>query len=103
VVARYDENLTAFDVPAQFYLGSRRLGYYGSSFTNFLHPTVLGSTMMVANQAASVVADTSSFPENAGILYRAGWRVLPIEAWELQKVEAGVTCMSLIFTASERV
>ena len=51
----------------------------------------------------NTVVIPSSFPETAGILDRAGWRVLPIEVSELQKVEAGVTCMSLIFTASEGV
>ena len=45
----------------------------------------------------------ASFPETARILDRAGWRVLPIDVSELQKAEAGVTCMSLIFTASEGV
>jgi dimethylargininase len=56
--------------------------------------------------AADVLAigDTAivpaSFPETARILGRAGWHVLPIEVSELQKAEAGVTCMSLIFTAS---
>jgi dimethylargininase len=51
----------------------------------------------------NTVVIPSSFPETAGILDRVGWRVLPIEVSELQKVEAGVTCMSLIFTASEGV
>jgi dimethylargininase len=41
----------------------------------------------------------ASFPETAGILECAGWRVLPIDVSELQKAEAGVTCMSLIFDA----
>jgi len=39
----------------------------------------------------------ASFPETARILERAGWRVLAIDVSELQKAEAGVTCMSLIF------
>jgi dimethylargininase len=61
--------------------------------------------------AADVLAigDTAivpaSFPETACILERAGWRVLPIDVSELQKAEAGVTCMSLILdelTASIR-
>jgi dimethylargininase len=53
--------------------------------------------------AADVLAigDTAivpaSFPETARILERAGWRVLPVDVSELQKAEAGVTCMSLIF------
>jgi dimethylargininase len=41
----------------------------------------------------------ASFPATARILERAGWRVLPIDVSELQKAEAGVTCMSLIFDA----
>jgi len=41
----------------------------------------------------------ASFPETARILEYAGWRVMPIDVSELQKAEAGVTCMSLIFTA----
>jgi len=49
----------------------------------------------------NTVVIPSSFPETARILDRAGWRALPIDVSELQKAEAGVTCMSLIFTASE--
>jgi len=41
----------------------------------------------------------ASFPETARLLESAGWRVLPIDVSELQKAEAGVTCMSLIFEA----
>ncbi len=41
----------------------------------------------------------ASFPETARRLERAGWSVLPIDVSELQKAEAGVTCMSLIFSA----
>ena len=39
----------------------------------------------------------ASFPETARVLDRAGWHVLPMDVSELQKAEAGVTCMSLIF------
>jgi len=39
----------------------------------------------------------ASFPETARILERGGWRVRPVDVSELQKAEAGVTCMSLIF------
>ena len=52
--------------------------------------------------AADVLAigDTAiipaSFPVTARILERAGWNVLAIDVSELQKAEAGVTCMSLI-------
>jgi dimethylargininase len=55
--------------------------------------------------AADVLAigDTAiipaSFPETARTLDRAGWRVRAIDVSELQKAEAGVTCMSLIFNA----
>jgi dimethylargininase len=42
----------------------------------------------------------ASFPETGHTLERAGWRVLPIDVSELQKAEAGVTCMSLIFDAA---
>jgi dimethylargininase len=42
----------------------------------------------------------ASFPETARILERAGWRVLPMDVSELQKAEAGVTCMSLIFNTN---
>lgn len=42
----------------------------------------------------------ASFPETAAALERGGWRVVPLDVSELQKAEAGVTCMSLIFTAS---
>src|SRR5271157_5840883 len=56
--------------------------------------------------AADVLAigDTAivpaSFPETARTLQGAGWRVLAIDVSELQKAEAGVTCMSLIFNSS---
>ncbi len=50
---------------------------------------------------ALAIGDTvilpASFPHTAGQLERAGWRVLPVDVSELQKAEAGVTCMSLIF------
>jgi dimethylargininase len=39
----------------------------------------------------------ASFPETAHALDRAGRHVLAIDVSELQKAEAGVTCMSLIF------
>jgi len=61
LVARYDEAVGHFDIPAQFYLGDRRLGYYGganSTFTKFVHPNALGSTMMITDQTTSVVNDT---------------------------------------------
>ena len=41
----------------------------------------------------------ASFPETAHTLDRAGWRALALDVSELQKAEAGVTCMSLIFDA----
>lgn len=50
----------------------------------------IGDTVIVA----------ASFPETARTLDRAGWRVLAIDVSELQKAEAGVTCMSLIFNGS---
>ena len=50
---------------------------------------------------ALAIGDTviipASFPETAHTLEDAGWRVLPIDVSELQKAEAGVTCMSLVF------
>ena len=45
----------------------------------------------------------ASFPETAAALDRAGWRVLPVDVSELQKAEAGVTCMSLIFDTATGV
>ena len=65
VVARYDESVGHFDIPAQFYLGGRRLGYYGganSTYTKFVHPNALGSTMMITDQTTSVVNDTIWYP-----------------------------------------
>jgi dimethylargininase len=41
----------------------------------------------------------ASFPRTSEILESAGFRVLPIDVSELQKAEAGVTCMSLVFEA----
>jgi dimethylargininase len=46
---------------------------------------------------SDVVIIPASFPETASLLDRAGWRSLAIDVSELQKAEAGVTCMSLIF------
>jgi dimethylargininase len=40
----------------------------------------------------------ASFPKTVRILEDAGWHVLPLDVSELQKAEAGVTCMSLIFS-----
>ena len=41
----------------------------------------------------------ASFPQTAALLEAEGFRVLPLDVSELQKAEAGVTCMSLIFDA----
>jgi dimethylargininase len=41
----------------------------------------------------------SSFPHTCEILESSGFDVLPIDVSELQKAEAGVTCMSLLFEA----
>ncbi len=41
----------------------------------------------------------ASFPGTAAALQSGGWQVRPIDVSELQKAEAGVTCMSLIFDA----
>lgn len=41
----------------------------------------------------------ASFPATAARLERAGWKDLPVDVSELQKAEAGVTCMSLVFNA----
>lgn len=41
----------------------------------------------------------ASFPRTAEALQNAGFHVLPIDVSELQKAEAGVTCMSLLFEA----
>lgn len=50
----------------------------------------IGDTMIVP----------ASLPETARTLDRAGWHVLVIDVSELQKAEAGVTCMSLTFNGS---
>src|SRR5690348_14560022 len=65
IVARYEEPAAKFDIPAQFYLGDRELGYYGgasSTYTKFVHPNVLGSTMMITDHTAAVVNDTIWYP-----------------------------------------
>lgn len=41
----------------------------------------------------------STFPRTAEVLAAAGFAVHPIDVSELQKAEAGVTCMSLLFEA----
>ena len=45
----------------------------------------------------------SAFPRAAEILERSGFRVQPVDVSELQKAEAGVTCMSLVFEAQQPV
>jgi RHS repeat-associated protein len=65
LVARYDENAAKFDIPAQFYLGGRELGYYGgccTTYTKFVHPNALGSTTMITDQTTAVVNDTIWYP-----------------------------------------
>jgi dimethylargininase len=40
------------------------------------------------------------FPETRGIVEGLGWKVRALDVSELMKAEAGVTCMSLLFTAA---
>ncbi len=42
----------------------------------------------------------AGFPATAAMLEAEGFHCLPVDVSELQKAEAGVTCMSLIFAAS---
>lgn len=42
----------------------------------------------------------ASFPATAATLEREGWRVMRVDVSELQKAEAGVTCMSVIFESA---
>ena len=42
----------------------------------------------------------AAFPKTARILEQAGFAPLAIDVSELQKTEAGVTCMSLVFEAA---
>jgi len=44
-----------------------------------------------------IVLVPSNFVRTCEILEAAGIRVRPIDVSELQKAEAGVTCMSLLF------
>ncbi len=46
---------------------------------------------------AGTVLIPDAFPRTAEILQAAGFVVQPIDVSELQKAEAGVTCMSLVF------
>jgi hypothetical protein len=55
------------------------------------------SDMPCRRWKCEAVCIPASFPETARTLDRAGWHVLAIDVSELQKAEAGVTCMSLIF------
>jgi dimethylargininase len=41
----------------------------------------------------------ASFPRTARLLEQSGFTVQPLDVSELQKAEAGVTCMSLVFEA----
>ncbi len=41
----------------------------------------------------------ASFPRTARLLKKSGFAVQPLDVSELQKAEAGVTCMSLVFEA----
>lgn len=46
-----------------------------------------------------VIILPDNFPHTAALLERAGYRTETIDVSELQKAEAGVTCMSVIFAA----
>jgi dimethylargininase len=41
----------------------------------------------------------ASFPETASLLEQRGWNAQSIDVSELQKAEAGVTCMSILLEA----
>ena len=43
----------------------------------------------------------ASFPRTARLLEKSGFTVQPLDVSELQKAEAGVTCMSLVFEVTE--
>lgn len=47
--------------------------------------------------AAGIVLMPSGFPRTQRIIERAGFPVRTVDVSELQKAEAGVTCMSVIF------
>jgi dimethylargininase len=40
---------------------------------------------------------SEAFPETADLLTRQGWDVIPVAVSEFEKVEGGVTCLSLVF------
>ena len=74
------------------------LGPFGNVRTIEVAPREPAAADVLAIGDTAIIP--ASFPETARILELAGWRVLSIDVSELQKAEAGVTCMSLVFTAS---
>ena len=46
---------------------------------------------------------SEAFPETADLLERQGWDVIPVAVSEFEKVEGGVTCLSLVFEEHARV
>ena len=68
---------------------------FGSTQVIDVAPAEPGAADVLA--IGDTVIIPASFPQTARILEQAGWRVIELDVSELQKAEAGVTCMSLIF------
>ena len=97
VAARYDGNISRFDVPANFYLGDRYLGYYGgvaTTYTKFLHPNVLGSTMMITDQTTGVVNDTIWYP------FGDFWADTQVNGQQFAGMEGGSSASGLFYAAN---
>jgi dimethylargininase len=52
-----------------------------------------------ALRVGDAVVHPAAFPRTAERIERAGLRVLPVDVSEFQKLEAGVTCLALVFRA----
>ena len=73
-------------------------------FYSFVIPSLIAEWHLTRAQAGTLQTTTllvsAAFPETSRLLARRGLRLQPLDVSELQKAEAGLTCMSLLFAAS---
>ncbi len=58
-----------------------------------------GANVLVVGETAVIPA---AHPATAHKLAALGWKVIPVDVSELQKAEAGVTCMSVVFETRQQ-
>jgi dimethylargininase len=62
---------------------------------------VLGLPDPAATGAPAAIIMAASFPRTRDLLIDEGYHVTTVDVSELQKAEAGVTCMSVVFGGRE--